>query len=395
MNLLAPPDRALKLWLRTIRRRLHRYPELSHQEHQTCALIREKLAELGISAEQAGPTGVIARLGPKQSKKAAVALRADIDALPIQEKTGLSFASQKPGVMHACGHDGHTAMLLGAAALLKRQPRLPGRVVLIFQPAEEGDGGAQGMIAAGALEGVGSIFAGHLDRLYPPGRIAIQAGIICAATDDFTIDLSGRGGHAAKPHETSDPVVAAAALVMNLQTLVARSINPARPAAVTVGQINGGSAANVIATQVRLTGTIRTTDPHTREIIHAGLGRMVRATATMHQLKGKLSIKEGCPPLINDQAATELARQVAEQQLGAANVSGLPEPSLGGEDFSFYLARVPGCMVRFGGRKEGCENEPAHSPGFDFDEATLPIGAAFLANLALAALKRENLCSSK
>ena len=383
-------DHDLADWLSAIRRHLHRHPELGGAERKTCRYIQSQLSRLGIESRQAHGTGVLARLGEPRPARPGVALRADIDALPITEETGLEFASQTPGLMHACGHDGHVAILLGAAALLQRQPRLPGRVTLIFQPAEETEGGAEGMIAAGALEGVGLIFAGHIDRHLPPGRIAVQPGPICASTDEFTITVRGKGGHAAKPHETTDSIVAAAALVGNLQTLVSRHCDPVQPAVLTIGQINGGSAANIIAAETRLSGTIRAITPATRRTLLAGLKRLVRAAAAGSGAQIELLIKPGTPPLLNDPRAAALARRVAEKQLGASRVPGLAAPSLGGEDFACYLQKVPGCMVRLGaGKKEGVSG-PAHSAYFDFDEKVLPIGAAFLAQVALAALTNSD-----
>ena len=384
MTTKIPIDRALADWMREIRRQLHRHPELSGAEHQTCSFILARLAELGIPARRVHQTGALADLGPERG--AAVALRADIDALPIEEATGLEFASQNQGVMHACGHDGHVAMLLGAAALLQKSGRLSGPVRLIFQPAEEGDGGALGMIAAGALAGVKSIFSGHIDRHFPVGKIAVEPGIICASTDDFTIEFRGPGGHAAKPHESADCIVSAAALVLNLQTLISRARDPVTPAVLTVGRIQGGSAANVIAAETAISGTIRALDPQTRQMLLHGLEKMARTAARSAGLKVEVTIRPGCPPLNNDPGATALARQVAERRLGAAMVPGLLAPSMGGEDFAFYLREVPGCLVRFGAGKKRAPAGPAHSPTFDFNEKVLPIGAAFLAEVALAAL---------
>ncbi|MFH7319321.1 M20 family metallopeptidase [Desulfurivibrio sp. D14AmB] len=385
MNSLPVPDQKLNKWLLQIRRHLHRHPELSGEEHQTCRYIISKLQELGIASRRVHQTGVLAAIGDPAATGSDVALRADLDALPIEEETGLAFASRVPGVMHACGHDGHVAMLLGAAALLRNRRPLPGRVVLIFQPAEEGEGGAEGMIAAGALTGVKAIFAGHIDRHLATGQIAVQAGTICASTDEFTIVVRGRGGHAAKPHETTDSIVIAASLAVNLQSLVARNCDPVQPAVLTIGQIQGGTAANVIAEETRLTGTIRAILPQTRQTLLAGLRRMVKAAALAHGATVDLSITEGCPPLHNDPVASDLARRVAEELLGREQVPGLPSPSLGGEDFARYLQQVPGCMVRFGAGKKRGPKGPAHSSRFDFDEKVLPIGARFLAQTALTA----------
>jgi hippurate hydrolase len=389
MNPSAPnpiPDDRLIAWMREIRRTLHRHPELSSQEHRTCRYIAEKLGELGIPfrAPVAG-TGILARLNPDAGE--GVALRADIDALPIEEKTGLPFASEHPGIMHACGHDGHVAMLLGAAALLARS-ELPGPVTLVFQPAEEGEGGARSMIEAGALAGARAVYAGHIDRHFRVGEIAVDSGLISAFTDEFFIEIRGRGGHAAKPYETVDCLVVASLLVMSIQTLVSREVNPAYPTVVTVGRLEGGTAANVIAASAILEGTIRTTHPEMRQKIMAGLKRMVKAMEELYSAQTAIRLVEGYPPVINHPAAARIARDAAALVVGPAGVVSQSHPSLGGEDFSYYLERVPGCMVRFGAGHGERKNFPAHSPQFDFDEGVLPVGAAFLAQTALATLRR-------
>ncbi|MFZ5762521.1 MAG: M20 metallopeptidase family protein [Thermodesulfobacteriota bacterium] len=372
-------------WMSAIRRHLHRHPELGYQEHATAAFIEEKLAELGITrVKRMMATGVAAWLG-KEGATPTVALRADIDALAVHEQTGLPFASASPGIMHACGHDGHVAMLLGAARLLK-DCELPGQVALLFQPAEEADGGAQGLIAEGALEGAGMIFGGHIERLYPVGQIAVQEGIICAYTDEFRLTVTGKGGHAAKPHDSRDSIVAASALVAQLQTLISRETDPVAPAVITIGTIQGGTAANAIAEETVLTGTVRSVDPATRATLFNGLRRMAAALEGLYQVSTTVTIGNGYPPVVNDAAASRIAREAAVAVVGEAGVIPQPKPSLGGEDFSFYLEKVPGCFVRFGARKEGHEEESAHSPRFDFDEGVLPIGAAFLARAALTAL---------
>jgi amidohydrolase len=381
------PDQKLIAWMREIRRTLHRYPELSYQEHRTCSYIAAKLRELGIPfREQVAGTGLLARLGPEGS---GVALRADIDALPIEEKTGLAFASKNPGVMHACGHDGHVAMLLGAAALLARS-ELPGQVTLIFQPAEEAEGGARAMIEQGALDTARVIFAGHIDRHFRVGEIAIDPGLISAYTDEFFIEVRGRGGHAAKPYETVDCLVVASLLVMSIQTLVSREVNPAYPTVVTVGRLQGGTAPNVIAESAALEGTIRSTNPDMRQKIIAGLRRMVKAMEDLYNARTFIRIVEGYPPVINHPMAVRIAREAASRVIAPAGVVHQPHPSLGGEDFSYYLEKIPGCMVRFGAGHEELKNFPAHSPRFDFDEGVLPIGASFLAGTTLHALHSLN-----
>ncbi|MEN8140454.1 MAG: M20 family metallopeptidase [Thermodesulfobacteriota bacterium] len=376
-----PPDPEFSQWLIGIRRAIHRWPELAFQETRTQELICRELSKLAIPF-RTHRTGVIARLGPTEGE--GVALRADMDALPIAENTGLPFSSENSGVMHACGHDGHVAMLLGAAALL-REESLPGPVILIFQPAEEGGAGAETMITAGALAQVRMIFAGHIDRHFQAGEIAVQPGLICAFTDEFTITIEGKGGHAAKPHETTDIIVVASLLVMSIQTLVSRETNPVFPSVVTVGRIRGGTAPNVIAHRAVLEGTIRTTMPQARQKIISGLQRMVAAMEELYSAAATIDLEPGYPAVINEPGASGLARQAAELLVGTAGVKEQGHPSLGGEDFAFYLNRVPGCLVRLGA-SPGPGAAPAHSPQFDFDEAVLPLGAAFLAQAALLGL---------
>ncbi|MEW6428416.1 MAG: M20 family metallopeptidase [Thermodesulfobacteriota bacterium] len=370
-------------WLREIRRDLHRIPEPGFEENLTSAYLRRQLDRLGIAHRTAAKTGIVAWLGRESGP--AVALRADMDALPLPEKTNLPFASLHPGMMHACGHDGHMAMLLGAAALL-RETALAGKVVLLFQPSEEKTGGARTMIEEGALDGVGMIFGGHLDRHFKPGEFGIEPGLICAYTDSFHITIRGKGGHAARPHETVDSIVVASLLVMSIQTLVSREVNPAYPTVVTVGRIEGGTAANVIAEHAVLEGTIRTTHPQMRQTIIVGLRRMVESMQVLYNATTTLAVTEGYPPIINDPLATDIARQAAVATAGAANVQGLPYPSMGGEDFSYYLQKVPGCFVRIGSLREDLATVPSHSPFYDFDEAALPGGARFFARVATLAL---------
>ncbi|WP_456433970.1 M20 metallopeptidase family protein [Thermosulfuriphilus sp.] len=378
-------DPDLISWMVEIRRAIHAWPELAYEEKRTAELISAKLQELGIAHQKGiAKTGVLAEIdgGPGPT----VALRADMDALPLKEETGLDFASKVPGLMHACGHDGHVAMLLGAAALLRKRP-FPGRIRLIFQPAEEKGAGAREMVRQGALKGVAAIFGGHIDRHFKVGEIAVNEGLICAYTDTFSIAVLGRGGHAAWPHEAIDAIVVGSLLVMSIQTIVSREVNPAYPCVVTVGRFSGGSAHNVIAEEALLEGTIRSTHKDIRRRIHEGLRRITKAVGDLHRARVRIEIKEGYPPVINSPAETAWAREAAQKVVGPQGVVRQPHPSLGGEDFAFYLRKVPGCFVRFGAAKTGLEGIPAHSPRFDFDEGVLPVGASFLATVAEVALR--------
>jgi len=390
MNQPIEVSQQLNKWIIDIRRELHRIPELSLQEVRTAAYLSERLKELKISHRTGiAGTGIVAWTGRSDAARPCIALRADMDGLPLNELTGLPFASTHQGVMHACGHDGHMAMLLGAAAMLKDR-ELPGKVIYVFQPAEEKHGGAQRMIEAGVLEGVDAIFSGHLDRHFAAGEIAIEPGLICAHTDSFTINITGRGGHAGKPHETVDAIVVASLLVMSIQTLVSREINPVYPSVISVGKIEGGTANNVIAEQATLEGTIRTTHEEVRTTVINGLKRMVAAMRELYNAAATIDIRAGYPPIVNSPDATAIARSAAENIVGKERLLGLSTPSMGGEDFAYYLQKIPGCFARIGARKEGHEQFPAHSPQFDFDEKALAVGAAFLAQTACLALDRKS-----
>jgi len=394
---LFQPDTKLIEWMQDIRRTIHQYPELANEEHRTQRYIADKLQELGIPFRTEGlHTGVVASIEPVTSDDSdppCIALRADLDGLPVDEKTGLAFASKMPGLMHACGHDGHVAMLLGAAAML-RQVELPGRVLLLFQPAEESGDGALSMIEDGAFAGVQAIFAGHIDRHFSVGQIAAEPGLICAYTDKFEIKVCGRGGHASRPHETIDAIVVASLLVMSIQTLVSREINPSYPTVVSVGRFSGGSAYNVIAEEALLEGTVRATHPEIRAQIIDGLQRMVNAMDGLYNAKTTIHFRHGLPPVINHPVAARLARTAAKKIVGKDAVVKQRHPSLGGEDFAYFLQKVPGCLVRFGAGYPDLPNTPAHSPYFDFDEGVLPIGSAYLAQVAWQALQQKDLLTT-
>ncbi len=372
-------------WMQGIRQHLHRNPELSFQEYKTAAYICEKLSELGIDS-QAGVagTGVLAEIGPPKSDW-IVGLRADIDALPIAEATGLSFASTITGRMHACGHDGHVAMLLGAAALLGKMD-LPGRVRFLFQPAEESGNGAEKMVAEGAVDGLSAIFGGHIDTHYPIGSMTVDEGIICAYADPFIISLQGSSGHAARPHEAKDTVVAAAGLITALQTLVSREVDPNHAAVVTVGRVQAGETHNVIAEEAILEGTIRSTHPEARSRLLAGLERMVQGISSLYPVSCRLEFPDYLPAVINSASGVAVARKAAAAVIPEDAILSQGPSSLGGEDFSFYLQKVNGCMVRFGAHIS-VETGPAHSSTFDFDEAVLATGAAWYARVALEFLQ--------
>lgn len=370
------------------RRDIHKHPELSWQEERTSAKVCAFLDDLNISyTSGVGETGVIADI-PGQHDGPIIALRGDMDALPVHEETGLSFSSETDGVMHACGHDGHTAILLGAAKLLigNEPPLLPVR--LIFQPAEETALGAKRMIQEGVLKGVAMIFGGHIDRHYPCGTIVVTEGAVNASSDKFTIEITGQGGHAARPHEAIDAVVMGSLLVMAIQTIVSREVNPAHPSVVSIGRFSAGTAGNVIAGQAILEGSIRAQDPEVREHLHRSIYRIAESTGQLHDAEIKVNIKHGPPPLINSKEMTDLAHRAAVNTVGEAKVMELITANMGGEDFSYYLDHIPGCYVRYGAQIPGKEGYPAHSSRFDFDEEALGIAAMYLSNVTHEAAKK-------
>lgn len=379
----SPPDfsvdQSLEAWMVSIRRQLHKYPETSYDEFKSAAFIKEKLSELGIeSTGGQGGTGVTASLGNGAAGAACVALRADMDALPIREQTGLAYSSVHEGVMHACGHDGHVAMLLGAAALLKKSFSGPGRIKLIFQPAEEHGNGAAQLVREGVLDGVQAVFGGHIDTHFKTGEITVDEGLICGYADPFQITIKGRGGHAARPHEGSDAVVAASSLVMIIQTLVSREVDPNKSQVITIGSFQAGTVHNVIAGEAVLKGTVRSTDEVYREKTICGLKRIVQSIETMYDVHAGIVFEQGLPAVVNSARATGIARSAAWDTTSVDKVISQGYPSLGGEDFSFYQHYVEGCLVRFGAMLPGPVG-PAHSPTFDFDEKCLKYGAAWLA----------------
>ena len=367
-----------------IRREIHRRPELAWSESDTAKRVCERLEELAIPWRTAGGTGVVADL-PGLGGIPAVALRADMDALPIEERTGLPFASENEGVMHACGHDGHTAMLLGAAELLAEDPPAA-PVRLLFQPAEEVGTGAVALIEAGALDGVGIVFGGHLDTGLPVGVIAATEGVVNASADGFRVEVAGREGHAARPHQGIDAIVAASHVVVALQSIVSREIDPARPAVVTVGRFDAGRAQNVIAGRAVLEGTIRAHDAEVRTALHEAVDRVARATTAAHGAVATFELLAGGTPAIrNEGPALALAREAAARVVGTENVTEIAKANLGGEDFACYMEHVPGCFVRYGAAHPDGDERPAHSSRFDFDERALAVGAAWLAEVARSA----------
>jgi hippurate hydrolase len=364
-------------WMRQVRRAIHSEPELSFEEVKTARRIGDELEAMGLKYRYEGPgSAVTARIAGTSSNTQAIALRAEMDALPGRETTGLSFAPANGNAMHACGHDAHIAMLLGAARLLTAEPPKD-PVVLLFQPAEERGSGSRRVIADGGLENVRSIFAGHVTHQYLTGQIMVAPGVMTAQSDRFRIRIRGRGGHGARPHEATDAIVIAGFLITAIQTLVSREINPLHPSVVTIGRIEAGSAPNVIAEDAVLEGTIRTTLEEVREQLQTGLRRMIEATAALHDARVELEIQTGNPPVVNSPREAAIARRAACHVVGEPAVPATEYPSMGSEDFSYYLDVCPGCYVRFGARAPDWEPIPLHSPAFDIDEDVLMVGADF------------------
>ena len=372
----------------SIRRDLHQHPELSGQEARTAKTICKLLDGLGIKHRSGVTgTGVVADI-PGNTKGPLIALRADMDALPIQEETNLKFASVQDGIMHACGHDGHTAILLGAAEVLIKEKGLPVPVRLIFQPAEEKAAGARAMVQEGVLEGVGMIFGGHLDRHYKTGTVVVTEGPVNASSDRFLIEIIGHGGHGARPHESVDAVVVGSLMIMALQTIVSREVDPAHPSVVSVGIFHAGTAANVISGKARLEGTIRAQEETVRQHLNTAIKRIAESIAQLHGAQVKIEMYRGTPPLINTPEMAALAREAAADAVGQENIRTLKTANMGGEDFSYYLEKVPGAYVRFGAQGPGLENFPAHSSQYDFDEEALAVGVAYFRSIALIAGKK-------
>ncbi|MBP1992212.1 amidohydrolase [Paenibacillus eucommiae] len=368
-----------------IRRQLHRNPELSHEEFETTASIEAWLAEAGIhKAGYALRTGLIAEVGGSQEGP-VIAIRADIDALPIQEETGLPYASQNPGKMHACGHDFHTASIIGAAYLLKQKEKeLKGTVRFIFQPAEEKASGAELILNSGALEGVRAIFGMHNKPDLAVGTVGIKAGPLMAAADGFVVEVEGLGTHAAVPEAGIDPIVAAAHIVTALQSVVSRNVGSQESAVISVTKIHSGTAWNIIPDKAILDGTIRTFDEGVRIRVLERFRQVVEGVAAAYGTKAQVRWIQGPPPVHNDAELAELAQQTAHQ-LGLNAITPVPSPA--GEDFAFYQRKVPGLFVFMG----TAGSQEWHHPAFDLDEQALLVSAQFFASLAEQALNHLHL----
>ena len=368
--------------LLALRHGLHRRPELAFGEVETSAALEKALDALKpMALERVAETGLIARIGGRDPAAPVVAIRGDMDALPITEETDLPYASERPGVMHACGHDVHAAWAIGAATLLSHAPAA-GDVLIVLQPAEETGSGAKAILKSGLLDKVAAIFGGHVDPKYALGEVVAQAGPLAASTDTFRITLQGAGSHGARPQEGHDPIVGASALVGALQTVVSRRLDPAAPAVVTVAMFNAGSAANIIPDQAILEGTLRAVEPDVRDSLRGHVEQIANDVAAAYGLTAEMTIIEGTPPIVNEARAAGWANQAVVDLLGAAAAVSLGSANMGGEDFSFYLERMQGCFLRIGAREPGAPAIPAHSAKFTVPDEALFIGAAILAETA-------------
>jgi len=376
------------------RRDLHRHPELGLKETRTSGVVQRLLRDFGVDEVHAGlagtgVVGVIRGLQPAGGARSAIGLRADMDALPIHEETGAEWASETPGVMHACGHDGHTAMLLGAARYLAETRNFAGTVYVIFQPAEENKGGGRMMVEQGLFEQfpMQQVYGMHNWPGVPAGVFKWRNGPIMAAVADIEITVTGRGAHGAQPHTGIDPIVVSAAIVQALQSIVSRNVEPALAGVVTIGSIQGGQIYNVIPETVRMLGTARWFSPAVGDLLEAGIKRLSTHIAEGFGAQAEVLFKRTYSATVNDPAAMDLARHAAETVQGAASVEHMDLPTMGGEDFSFMLNAKQGAYIMLGaGRGPG--DAMVHHPKYDFNDAVLPVGASYWATLAEQLLPR-------
>ncbi|MCM1984319.1 M20 family metallopeptidase [Lyngbya confervoides] len=360
-----------------IRRHLHSFPELSGQEHETAAYVAGILSSYGLKVhEGVGKTGIVGELlGRQASSGQFLAIRTDMDALPINELTRLEFASRKPGIMHACGHDVHTTVGVGTAMILSELgEQISGNVRLLFQPAEETAQGASWMIQSGAMENVEAILSCHVFPSIPGGSVGIRYGALTAAADNLEIKIIGESGHGARPHEAVDAIWIAAQVITTLQQAISRTHNPLRPVVLTIGQVNGGRAPNVIADHVILKGTVRSLHPDTHAQLPDWIEAIVAGVCQPYGATFQVNYERGVPSVQNCDRLSKLLEHSARAALGEEKVQLLPEPSLGAEDFALFLKHAPGAMFRLGVGFHDRPNYPLHHPNFDIDEQAITAG---------------------
>ena len=371
------------------RRDLHENPELLYDVERTASVVADRLRTFGVDevATGIGRTGVVGVIRGRGGSGRVIGLRADMDALPILEKTGKAWSSKVPGKMHACGHDGHTAMLLGAAKYLADTRNFDGTVVVIFQPAEEGGAGAQAMLDDGLLTrfGVERVFGMHNMPGVPVGTFHIRPGALMASADRIHILVEGLGGHAARPHLSRDPIVAGAAMVSAVQSVVGRNADPLEAAVVSITTFHAGTADNIIPQTAEMSGTVRTLRPEVRDMVEQRLGEVVRGIAAAHGVEAKFTYRRDYPVLMNDEAETEFAADIAARVVGEANVDRTAVPTMGGEDFSFMLNERPGAFI-FAGVGEDVAN--LHNESYDFNDELIPVGCSYWATLVETAMPR-------
>lgn len=372
------------------RHHLHRFPEIGLSEFKTSDYVAEQLTALGYEVTRGlAKTGVVATLRNGSSDR-SIGIRADFDALPILEETGLPYASEIPGVMHACGHDGHTAMLLGAAKILAERRNFDGVIHLIFQPAEENFGGARIMIEDGLFDRFpcDAVFALHNDPEIPFGHIALREGPIMAAVDECKITVNGRGGHGAEPQSTADPIVCGASIVMALQTIVSRNIHPLDPTVITVGGFHAGAASNVIPERAEMVLSIRSFDPKVRDQLESRIRAVAEGQAASYGMAVTIDYERGYDPTVNHKAETDFVRDLAVSFAGNDKVYDLPRPMMGSEDFAYMLAKRPGSYF-FLGTQRTPNDPPLHHPRYDFNDDILPVGTTLWVELAERYLSRS------
>jgi amidohydrolase len=364
-----------------IRRHLHSHPELSGQEYQTSVYVAGVLSTCGIQVrEGVGKTGVVGDLVGQDTDPRCLAIRTDMDALPIQERTTLEFASRNPGIMHACGHDVHTTVGLGTAMILAElRSQIPGSIRFLFQPAEEIAQGAGWMIADGAAKDIDAFLSLHVFPSIPAGSIGVRYGALTAAADNFELTIVGESGHGARPHEAVDAIWIAAQVITTLQQAIGRTQNPLRPVVLTVGQIEGGRAPNIIADQVVLKGTVRSLHPETHANLPQWIEEIVASICKPYGAKYHFNYERGVPSVHNDLRLTQILERSAQAALGYNHVTVLPEPSLGAEDFALFLEHAPGSMFRLGVGYAGKPNHPLHHPQFEVDESAIMAGVVTMA----------------
>lgn len=364
-----------------IRHHLHAHPELSGQEYQTAAYVAGVMSSCGLSVQELiGKTGVIGELKGTGQDDRYLAIRADMDALPIAERTRLAYASRFPGIMHACGHDVHTTVGVGTAMVLSELSQdIPGRIRFLFQPAEETAQGASWMIRDGAMQDITAILALHTFPSIVGGAVGIRYGALTAAADDLEITILGESGHGARPHEATDAIWIASQVITTLQQAISRTHNPLRPVVLTIGQITGGRAPNVIADQVRLLGTVRSLHPETSAELPEWIEQIVAGVCQTHGANYTINYRRGVPSVQNDRQLTQIVEQSAQEAWGRDRVERLDEPSLGAEDFSLYLEHAPGMMFRLGVGFPDRTNHPLHHPAFDINEASILTGVVTMA----------------